>query len=147
MAIKYHIEPERELLIAYIPRETTIDSLDKSLAFLSAQSELATYHTLLIISDADSIYQQVKAPVLAIKMEKLFGSQGEYKLAILVSGILDYGLARMFTSYRGREGELSKVSTDPMESLEFVGVSASETSRLLDKIKNLILESGDDRWF
>ena len=105
MSIVFDVLHELELIVTYIPGTENVERLFEAVARFGEDPRLATYNTVIVVNDASNLPPDLASIFanLVNSIEEVWGDEGDYKTAIVVSRSLDYGISRVLTTFRGRD--------------------------------------------
>lgn len=139
MTVRNYIDRERELLLTYVSAEATLDDLLKANQELIEDQSLDTYDGIVLFEDLNRVVGPIPDGMRTIsrQLDERYGSGGTYKTAFVISKDVDYGLLRMYTTYRGRDMQYVKLFFAITEAFDWVGVGETEQSRWLGIVERL----------
>lgn len=140
MTIQYHLDTANKLIVYYLPRSTQRDDL---LAFIDEVAQVPGIDSYSDLGVLDGVNEQLDGndrspnPFKSIseRINMHFGRGGEFRSAYLVDSDVDYGLLRMYSTYRGREHDQFNIFFKTDEALQWLGVDASDVETLANIIE------------
>lgn len=87
MSIVFDVLHELELIVTYIPGTENVERLFKAVARFGEDPRLATYNTVIVVNDASNLPPDLASIFanLVNSIEEVWGDEGDYKTAIVVS--------------------------------------------------------------
>ncbi len=135
----FDVPPDQQLIVAYVPGVESIESLYQTVQEAGKDPSIAEYNTIILVNDTSNLPPDVASLFanLVNSIESIWGVDGDYKTALVVNTPLDYGISRVFTTFRGRRPEHMMVFRDLGESLKWLGVTPENFSEVISTLSKL----------
>lgn len=142
LGIPFHIDYSARLLVVYVPAHATTQDILENIEIIAREPDFTDFDVMTIFSDLNRVVGDMSAfqndlRSVSDKLIERYGTGGKFKAAYVISKNVDFGLLRMFTTYRGRKLEHTELFYDAGEALEWLGIGESDRSAMLQTIKAL----------
>lgn len=132
--MRYYVDREFELIIAWIPAGSSAGEILSSLAEVQAQGELDYYNELTLFKDLNSMMRPEDGydgmQEIARSSSDRYGDNPDWRSAYVVFSKLDYGFARAYMTWRGRHPDVARAFLDDIDAApEFVGIPREASAR------------------
>ncbi|MDZ7685678.1 MAG: hypothetical protein U5O39_12235 [Gammaproteobacteria bacterium] len=138
------------MISAYVPATTSFERIFEVTGEIARDPELSVFNDVTIFEDLNSLipkeapYDSVKA--LAAELYRQNGAGGDCRSAYVVSSSVDFGLVRVYVTYRDRTPGTTKSFINDLDgALSFVGITPSELPRYRQLVDELAREARGER--
>lgn len=148
--MRYYVDRDYRLIVVYVPAATPLERMFELIGDIEQDPDLAHFSDLTVFENLNSMipqeapYDGVKA--LASELYRQYGAGSELRSAYVVSSAVDFGLMRVYLTYRERQPETTKSFINDLDgALAFVGIPASEWPRYRQLVDELEKEARSAR--
>lgn len=150
MPARNHIDAEAGIVLSYVAAHATPGQVIANIKMLGSNDALAGFNDLTVFEDLDRVVGKLAGDnnslrTVADLLSSAYGTGGDFKSAYIVNKQVDYGLMRMYTTYRGREDDRQAVFFDVREGLAWIGLPEEQTDHWLEVIQTLKHEAHQAR--
>lgn len=139
MSLFFDVIHDQELIVVYVPGVESIQGLFTAVEQSGSDRRIAHYDTLILINDTSNLPPDIASLFanLVNTIEETWGDEGDYKTALVVSKALDYGISRVFTTFRGRKPEHMSVFRDLAQSMDWLDIKPENRAQVIDLLADL----------
>ena len=139
MPVNSYIDREGELILTCVSADATIDEILRENAELSAGETTTVLNGIVFFEDLNRVVGDAPSNLRRVsqQLNQFYGPEDTSKTAFVVTKDVDYGLLRIYTTYRGRDTRYFQMFFELTEALEWIGVEQARRGEYLAIIERL----------
>lgn len=139
MPVFNYFDRERELILTHVSADATIEEILRANVEMSAIASIDVCDGVILFDDLNSVVGDSPNGLrrLSRQLNQLYGPGDTSRTAFVVTKDVDYGLLRIYTTYRGRDAQYFRLFYELTEALEWIGLAGSDLVDYMEMVERL----------